>query len=216
MGNNRKSNLKNTPSSKTIIKRIVPFILIIMIMVAIIYIQSLFTIKNIECQQNNIPCSAATLDKIEHLKGASVFFTDFDKSLSQFEPYDLQKKLPNTLRLTLNGEPSNYYQVAENGEVIISQQEVINPALNQKIHTLFLELDESNIEYTKIAIKEDTSIIMINDSLRALIDLTESVSGVYKLKQVLDNVDLKEVDTAIVEIDTRFTMPVLKTRQTDL
>lgn len=210
MGNNKRNSIKKNPSS---IKKVF-FILLLLLLFFFFLTYKFFKINIIKCEQNSQPCNSETLDKLQHLYHSSLFFTDFDKTFSQFEDYQINKKLPNTLIIKLSKTSSHYYQLDENSFISTTKQETLDKKLNEKINNLFNQLDKYEISYEKISLKKNIFIIFLTNDVRSLIDLNDIKNGTYKLSQILKNIELKEIDTAIKEIDTRFKMPVLKTKHT--
>ena len=206
MGTDKRDSLKKSPPSL----RKINFILLSLLFSFLSFSgYQFFKITIIECRQNQQQCSQEVLDKLNHLKGKSLFFTDFEKTLSQFEKYQVSKKLPNTLILQLSKTKSSYYQLDEDKTILTVEQETLDKTLNEQINTLFIELDRYEINYEKISLKEDIFIILLEEDIKVLVNKDDEKNGVYKLNQILKNIKLKEVDTAIKEIDTRFKMPVL-------
>ncbi|NCN87477.1 MAG: hypothetical protein GW941_01125 [Candidatus Pacebacteria bacterium] len=168
----------------------------------------------IECQQNKQPCPKATTDKLGHLYNQSLFFTNFDDTLSQIADYQISKKLPDTIILELENVQTNYYQLNDENIFKISQEEKLEKDLNSKINNLVSGLEQMEINYQNIRLENNIFIILLNNNYRALIDSTDLENGIYKLNQILNNIELKEIDNDIKEIDTRYKMPVLKTKET--
>jgi hypothetical protein len=211
MGNNRRHHLKNNSKLLNSLSLIIAGLFSLSL---ILVNKTFFTVKKIDCQQNNQPCLPATLDKLTHLYNQSLFFTNFNKTLSQFFDYQINKKLPDTLVLKLENVQAHYYRLNEESIFEIAQEESLDKNLNQQINDLTTGLTQAEIKYQNIKIKKDVFIILLETNYRVLIDKNDVSNGVYKLNQILKNIELKEIDTAIQEIDTRFKMPVLKTKQT--
>lgn len=209
MGNNKKANLNKKSSS---LKK-VSFIFSSLLFLSTLGLSyNFFKIKNIECQQNKQKCNEATMTKLSHLNNKSIFFTNFEKTLSQFSNYKISKKLPNTLILELSEKQSNYYIIKDDLTISISNQESLDKETNEQINTLYSNLKKYNTSFNKVTLENNIFIVFIEDDLRVLIDQNDVKNGTYKLGQILKNLRLKEIDTAIKEIDTRFKMPVLKTK----
>jgi hypothetical protein len=211
MGNNRKNRIN---SNSNLIKNINLIIYGLLFILLVFINQKIFIVKKIECLQNNKPCLEATTDKLQHLYGQSLFFTNFDKTLSQFSDYQISKQLPNTLILKLENVHANYYRLNSDNIFEISQEEKLDKNLNQKVNDLVTSLEQMEIKYLNIKMENDVFVILLENNYRALIEYNDVKNGVYKLNQILDNLELREIDSEIKEIDTRYKMPVLKTKET--
>ncbi|MDH5533126.1 MAG: hypothetical protein OEX81_01725 [Candidatus Pacebacteria bacterium] len=209
MGNNKRVNLNKKPSSLKKISYIFGSILFFSLL---IFSFNFLKIKNIKCLQNNQICDEGTIEKLSHLNNKSIFFTDFDKTLSQFHDYKISKKLPSTLILELSEQQSNHYSIGEDLSIFVSDQESLDKELNDQINNLYIDLKKYNIEFNKVFFKNNTFIVIIENEVHVIIERNDVKNGTYKLGQILNNLKLKEIDTAIKEIDTRFKMPVLKTK----
>ena len=210
MGNNRKNRIN---SNSNLIKNINLIIYGLLFFVFLFINQKIFIVKKNECLQNNKPCLEATTNKLQHLYSQSLFFTNFDKTLFQFSDYQISKKLPNTLILKLENVQANYYRLNSDNIFEISQEEKLDKKLNQKVNDLITSLEQMEIIYQHIKMEKDIFIISLENNYRVLIDSNDVENGIYKLNQILDNLELKEIDSEIKEIDTRYRMPVLKTKE---
>lgn len=178
-----------------------------------------FQIKAIDCQSANQPCSSQTLAKLEKLKNHSLFFTNFDETLSEFKVIKLTKQLPSTLKLTLEEATQENYAVIGQELKIVAYDER-DTALTPLANELISGLRSAQITPQKIEYISQVFIVYFENrgaNYRALIDSQDATTGIYRLKTTLDHVDIKgEVDVAIKEIDTRFKLPVLKTQFTNI
>lgn len=212
MGTNR-SNKLNKKNKSNIFSVL---FLIVLIGIIIFLLNKIFLVKKVTCRQNDQACTQSTLDKIDHFKNKSLFFTNFDDELNQFSDYKISKRLPSELIIELSNVQSNYFGIDENNKFVIVENDQLSKEINQIANQIHTALNQQEIEFKSIELNNDVLIIELDKNLRALIDSIEVESGVTKLKLIQSNLSLKEIDTGIKEIDTRFKMPVLKTKLSDI
>lgn len=212
MGTNR-SNKLNKKKKSNIFSVL---FLIVLIGIIIFLLNKIFLVKKVTCRQNDQACTQSTLDKIDHFKNKSLFFTNFDDELNQFSDYKISKRLPSELIIELSNVQSNYFGIDENNKFVIVENDQLSKEINQIANQIHTALNQQEIEFKSIELNNDVLIIELDKNLRALIDSIEVESGVTKLKLIQSNLSLKEIDTGIKEIDTRFKMPVLKTKLSDI
>lgn len=211
MGNNRKNHI----NSKSFLIKNINLITLGLLFIILLFINhKVFIVKKIDCLQNDKPCLKATTDKLQHLHNQSLFFTNFDKTLSQFADYQISKKMPHTIILKLENVHANYYRLNSENNFEISSEENLDKKLNQKVNDLVTSLEQMEIKYLNIKMENNIFVILLENNYQALIEYNDVKNGVYKLNQILDNIELREIDSEIKEIDTRYKMPVLKTRET--
>lgn len=180
---------------------------------------SFFSIKKIECHSQNPQCSAQTIEKISKLKNKSLFFSDFDQISGQFSEIKIQKKLPDTLLVTLKEENRDYFSLI-GSEIKKADYGNHDPQITELANLLISELEQAQLNFNKIEFINQVLIVYFENrgsEYRALIDKQDISTGVYRLKTTLDHIDIKEqVDASIKEVDTRFKLPVLKTQFTNI
>lgn len=200
-------------------KKITRFLVVAIISSSLLLLLRFLTIQQIECQSQGKTCSVETYNKLNKLKNASLFFTNFEEKLADFKVISLKKRLPQTLVLEVEEAVANYYALAgaEVKQVEYDQRdEQLTPLANDLVNGLVRE----QINFNKIELISQVFIVYLQDDgydYRALIDSTDVQTGLYRLKTTLNHVDFKaDVDVSIKEIDTRFKLPVLKTQFTSL
>jgi len=220
MGNNQRSSLKKESNKSGSFFNLMPILGLFFVSGGIIFfLYSYFKITSIVCLQNNQACNGETRAKLDHLLGRSLFFTDFNKTLSQFESYQIKKRLSGELMVNLSKTRRSFFRLDENGLIVRANEQTLDPEIDKKINLLIKNLGNGEIEYGQLKLildspttNEEIFIVELSEDLRALIDANDLEGGTYKLDQILDNLELKEIDLSIKEIDTRFKMPVLKTK----
>lgn len=200
-------------------------VLISLTLVGLIFVvQNFFSIKKIECWNSaaptsTTPCSSEVSQKLDQLQNKSLFFTDFDRTLGQFSEVKIKKKLPQTLIVNLKEKAENHFALVGSEIVMVSFEER-DPDLTPPANQLVLALKNNQLEFTKLEYISQVFIVYWEKDqteYRALIDSYDIATGVYRLKTILDHVDIKgELDLAVKEIDTRFKLPVLKTHFTNI
>lgn len=201
------------------IKKLIPLLFFVVVGGSFLLLNKFFSIDSIDCHNQNSVCSSETEGKLQRLKGKSLFFTDLEKKLAEFEITAIQKKLPNHLSISLKENTQNYYTL-NNQDVVQTDYENQNEQVSSLANELINELQAADIKPEKTEFISQVFIIYFtsrNEKYRALIDAHDAKTGVYRLKTVLEHVDIKgQVDVAVKEIDTRFKMPVLKTQFTSI
>lgn len=191
-------------------------IAIVSIILAIFLGMSFFLrVTKLECYQNGQECPPEIYDKLDHLRGKPLFLTDFTQTLSQFETWQLKKYLPGKLRIDIAGSKHNFYKL-EGNLIQPSVETALDEEINDNINLLYIELENAKLKPEKIELIGDTFVVWMNSELRGIIDSNDVQGGVYKLKLILENISLNEVDINIKEIDTRYKMPVLRTHYLEL
>jgi hypothetical protein len=153
-------------------------------------------IKNIKCYLEEKPCPESVSKKIEEsLLHKNIFFTNLDKNIDNWKINKVTRTLPSTLNIWLE------------------------PTLEESQHLTFEELlEEYQIPVKNIEEKDQIWIIYLDTDpeLRALVNKDNPQEGLFKISHVLKEVNLKEIDLSILEIDARFKLVVLKTKYSEL
>ncbi|MCL4208266.1 FtsQ-type POTRA domain-containing protein [Patescibacteria group bacterium] len=210
---------QTSPLEKNRLSKVRPLLFLFIFGSLLFLANSFFSIKNIECYSQNSQCTTQTLEKISKLKNQSLFFSDLDQISGQFSEVKIQKKLPNTLVVTLKEENRDYFNLV-GSEIKKSDYENHDPQVTELANNLTNELKKAQINFNKIEFINQVLIVYFENrgsEYRALIDKQDIVTGIYRLKTTLDHIDIKgQVDASIKEIDTRFKLPVLKTQFTNI
>ncbi|MBU0974693.1 hypothetical protein KKD03_03260 [Patescibacteria group bacterium] len=200
----------------------------------------LFKINVINCQVSRINCKPELYQKLEVLKGKSLFFVNLDRELSKNDIctetillQNFQKQFPGTILLEfseekvvyqLNFEESKLY-ISEFGNILPSSQNVNdlpevswNSKLSSESHAEILKIlnsvNDSNLIIEKITRLSDKEIVIyIKDNPKIIIDEEVIDSKVGILVTLLNSREIKEYEEPIEEIDLRYNLPVLRTTQ---
>lgn len=199
-----------------------------------------FKIHVINCKVSGVNCNPELYQKLEVLKGESLFFVNLDKELANNEIstetillQNYQKQFPATISLEFKEEKVAYQLnfeesiqfISEFGNILPSNQNVNNlPQVNwnsgpsdeshEKIIKILKSVNDSNLKIEKVTRLSDDEInIEIKDNPKIIIDEEAINSKVGILVTLLNSREIKEFGEPIKEIDLRFNLPVLRTTQ---
>ncbi|MBP7740798.1 hypothetical protein KA089_01285 [Candidatus Woesebacteria bacterium] len=218
------------------IKKNLVFIITILIL---FYFFSL-RISDIECQISNNNCNPEIYQKLESLKGKSIFFINLEKELNQNEIEseailltDYKKVFPGKLVLKFSQEKvlylfefdGNSSFISEFGNKLNNDQNINNlpivnwnAPLDNKIHykiaMIINNVDSEKFSISKISREnENKTIIEIHNNPKIIIDDNSTTAKLEMIKILLESKEIKEYEQPIKEIDLRFNLPVLRTTQ---
>lgn len=199
-----------------------------------------FKINIIHCKVSENNCSQELYQKLEILKGESLFFVNLDKELANNEIStetillkNYQKQFPATISLEFTEEKVAYQQISEETIIFISEFGNILPSnqnindlpqvswnssksdeSHEKIMKILKSVTGSNLRIEKVTRLSDKEIhINIKDNPKIIIDEEAIDSKVAILDTILNSREIKEFGEPIREIDLRFNLPVLRTTQ---
>ncbi|NCO11932.1 MAG: hypothetical protein COZ34_01810 [Candidatus Pacebacteria bacterium CG_4_10_14_3_um_filter_34_15] len=199
-----------------------------------------FKINVINCRVSKNNCSQELYQKLEILKGKSLFFVNLDRELTNNEIstetillQNYQKRFPGTISLEFSEEKvayqlnleENQLFISEFGNILPNNQNVVdlptvswNSKQSQESHTKILKILNS-VNGTDLIIEKITRIndkeivINIKNNPPLIIDEDSIDSKVAILVTLLNSREIKEYGKPIKEIDLRFNLPVLRTAQ---
>jgi hypothetical protein len=153
-------------------------------------------IQTVTCRMQYVTCPKEVLQHTEKLRGTSFFITNVGKMLAQqdLKVVAIHRSFPGNIELTLA-----YAQT--------KAQPQVSPT--DRASSL---LSQMSIDHKQVNQASDSALIVtLPDQRVSLLDPYDLESSVYRLKTILDGVDLATIDTTIKEIDVRFKLPVLRT-----
>ncbi len=199
-----------------------------------------FKIGVINCQVAENNCSQELYQKLEVLKGKSLFFVNIDEELANNEIstetillQNYQKTFPGTILLEFSEEKVAYQLITEENQLFISEfgnvlpsnqnvnglpQVSWNSTLSDESHSKIIKILDSvkgtNFTINNISRLNNQEIrIDIKDNPQIIIDEDSIDSKVGILVTLLNSREIKEYEEPIKEIDLRFNLPVLRTAQ---
>lgn len=161
-------------------------------------------ITTIECRLGDGNCPPRVAESIEQqLLGKPITITDFATvlSASEYQVIDFKKKLPSHLSVVV--EPTDPRQVI--GNIITSDHQTVTDSIAET-------LTAQGVTYTGIEVRNDQELVIIYlPAHQALLSLRNINQDLTTLLLIQKHLSLAEIDNAIVEIDVRYQMPVLRT-----
>lgn len=161
-------------------------------------------ITTVTCKVESTVCPPRVAEYVEQqLLGKPLTITDFSLAMptSEYQVIDFEKKLPGNLLVLV--KPSNPHQVV--GNVETDDQQALTDSIAET-------LNAQDIAYSGIEVKTDQAMVVVYlPPGQALLSLEHLNQDLAKLILVQKHLKLAEIDTAIVEIDLRYQMPVLRT-----
>ncbi len=200
----------------------------------------LVRIDTIDCRILETNCSPEIYEKLESLKGKSLFLVNFEKTLNEngFNSetillQDYQKKFPGTVVLRFTEEKVSYQLefedstlfISEFGNILQNNQDVQdlpkvnwNSQLSNEVHLeiskILKSLSETDLKIEKITRKNSKEIIIIiRDHPPIIIDDETIDKKLAILDTLLKSREIEEYEEPIKEIDLRYNLPVLRTTQ---
>jgi hypothetical protein len=166
-----------------------------------------FTISTIECYRESQSCSATvTEDLNQTLLGKSLLITDFDLVLPNrtYQVTAFRKYLPGKLMVEVS--PADY--LTDINLAFQTDEELITH-INERLAQAQLSVQNS-------IIKRDIGVVIVQlEKEQALLTVDQAEQDINKVVLIKKHLQLAEIDTAIIEIDARYQMPVLRTTKTN-
>lgn len=152
--------------------------------------------QTITCRLHSITCPKEVLGRTQELLGSSWLGTNIQATLAKYDltATKVQRSFPGHLDVTLA-----YTQT--------TQKPQVEPT--DRASSL---LSQTGIDHTAVTLAGDAALVVeLKNGLTALIDLYDMEASVQRLNIILEGTDFASLDSSIVEIDTRFKLPVLRT-----
>lgn len=169
---------------------------------------SWFSITTITCVENSQECSPSNQEWAQSFLGQSLFsVSPLLQPTSPFEVTKITKQLPNTLTIEIAAHDTRQ----PNGTLPDHQYDFTKKP-DQEIDTLREYFEGEGIAVKDIEYQAQTELVIVSfpDEKRALLSSTNTALEAQKLAIIKNHLDLDEIETSIVEIDTRYTLPVLR------
>ena len=166
---------------------------------------NILLITNIECSILNEKCSTQLTEQInKQLLGKPLFITDFSQVLSipNVEVTQFSKHVPGKLYLQLETK-----QTQQGGGSFIQTSTV-----EDTVEFVTKYFADQEIEVTNVQVFQDENLVVAtNGNRQILLSIKNLESDLTKTTLVLQNLDLDSIDLAIIEVDARYKLPVLRT-----
>lgn len=197
-------------------------------------------INEIECQVSNNNCNPEIYQKLESLKGKSIFFINLEQELNQngmeseaILLNEYKKVFPGKLVLKFSQEKILYQFEFEGNSSFISEfgnklnnnqnknnlptvdwNAPLDNEIHRKITLIIYNIDTERFPISKITRKnEDKTVIEIHNNPEIIIDDKSTATKLELIQTLLESKEVKEYKQPIKEIDLRFNLPVLRTTQ---
>lgn len=208
-----------------------------------------FKIGTLECRLDTHECPPVVLSALDPVIGRSLFFSDLrpyfthQPVLAQYQVVKTQKKLPQTLTVSLISYPTTYQlhfmdtdttyivnaQRQLSQEVVpelvtittsLAESELVDAGhLGADVHlfssTLVRALAESELYPTELELEDQSTVrIGLKGGINGIISNKSIQQQVTQLAFIEKNFDLMTIDQGIKVVDVRYTLPVLRTTET--
>jgi hypothetical protein len=239
-------NNKNSISKIILLRIVAVLVLLGVVAGVVVIIRNVFTVKNIECQLlTTESCPQELLESLSSVRGSSMFFEDYTQKLTDSQttsqPVSLvifKKKLPDTLTVTFQQEPTAYTILHSEQPVIVSKtgriftQEMdtsgllpveiagefttaegfIDFTIHQTILSIIETCNQLSIPITLITWVDKSTIklSMENRTELFIIDSEKPTLEINRLALILKSGEYRNIPESKQELDLRFTMPVLR------